>query len=258
MGVSGFVGAVVVLTACGGGTAQPAASVAEATAGSETTVAARPAGTSTVGTPGTSGATGGGSSGSAGGDGSGSAGAGGCVSDAAPVFTHHYTDPEQIDFISPTIVTSANWLKNRQYHKVVTDAENNAPEVPVYAPTDAIATGVTHYAGLMYPWQGESFLLAQFDIRFQASCEVYFTFDHVSRLVEPFASLAAPEPSQDTRNAEVPLRVEVSAGQLIGYTSGTEPAHTWDFLVWNTTQRNQFANQERYTSRLGGWQGARG
>ena len=227
----GLVGALL-LTSCGGDGAEPARSEAEVTAGVGATVVATAGGGAAATSTGTPEAPGDASgSGIAGAGNSGIAGVGGCVSDPSPVFTHHYTDPELIDFISPTIVTSANWLKNRQYHKVVTDAENNAPEVPVYAPIDAIATGVTHYAGLMFPWSGEPFLLAQFDIRFQASCEVFFTFDHVSRLVEPFASLAAPEPSEDTRDAEVPLQIKVEAGQLIGYTSGTQPAHTWDFLV---------------------------
>ena len=169
-----------------------------------------------------------------------------CVSDPNPRFTHSYTDLDQIEFINPTIVTSGNWLKNRQYHKVVTDANNQAPLVPVYAPTDATAVGITHYLGTMQPWDGEPFEIAQFDVRFQVSCEVAFWFDHLTELVEPFASLASPDPVDDTRDAQVPIRVDVNAGDLIGYTSGTEPAHTWDFVLINLAKTNQFANQERY------------
>jgi hypothetical protein len=134
---------------------------------------------------------------------------------STPVLTHQYTDLELIDFINPTIVTSSNWLKNRQYHKVVTDSDNNAPEVPIYAPADAVATGVTYYLGQMTSWSGERFELAQYDLRFDAGCGVTFGFDHVSRLEEPFASLAPTDPVRDTRDAEVPLRIEVAAGQLI-------------------------------------------
>ena len=170
----------------------------------------------------------------------------GCTSDPAPVFSHPYTDFDQIDFINPTIVTSSNWLKNRQYHKVITDADNNAPEVPLYAPAGAVATGVTHYLGQMSAWDGTLIELAQFELRFRVSCEVTFGFDHISRLVEPFASLAPAEPSRSTQDAELPLSIEVEAGQLIGWTSGTEPAHTWDFIVANTAATNTFANQQRY------------
>ncbi len=169
-----------------------------------------------------------------------------CVSDPSPRLTHHYIDLELIDMINPTIVTSGNWLKNRQYHKVVTDANNDAPEVPLYAPADAVAISVTHYLGTMQPWDGEPFELSQFEVRFQLSCEVEFRFDHISSLAEPFASLAPAEGVRDTRDAEVPIRVEVKAGDLIGYSSGTVPAHTWDFILVNTAKTNRFANQERY------------
>ncbi len=171
---------------------------------------------------------------------------GACVSDPSPRFTHPYTDLEQIEFINPTIVVSGNWLKNRQYHKVVTDADNQAVPVPVYAPTAATAVGITHYLGTMQAWDGQVFEIPQFDVRFEASCEVAFWFDHISDLVEPFASLAAPVPVRDTRDAQVSIQVDVEAGDLIGYTSGTEPAHTWDFVLTNSMKTNQFANQARY------------
>ena len=170
----------------------------------------------------------------------------GCVSNPGVRFTHHYTDLSQLDLINPTIATSGNWLKNRQYHKVVTDAANSAPEVPIYAPVAAVAVGVTHYLATMHPWNGAPFELSQFDIRFEASCEVAFWFDHLTTLAEPFASVAPVEGVRDTRDAQVPIRIAVEAGQLIGYSSGTIPAHTWDFVVTNSTHRNRFANQERY------------
>ena len=162
------------------------------------------------------------------------------------MFTHPYTDLSLIDFINPTIVTSGNWLKNRSYHKVVTDADNNAPEVPIYAPSDARAIGITFYLAPMLLWDGTTIELGQYDVRFQASCEVAYWFDHISRLAEPFASLAPLEPARDTRNAQVPVNVEVQAGDLIGYSSGTEPAHVWDFVLTNSTVTAAFVNQERY------------
>lgn len=148
--------------------------------------------------------------------------------------------------INPTIVSSGNWLKNRQYHKIVTDADNRAPEVPVYAPADAIAVELTHYLATMQPWNGAQYDASQFDIRFQVSCDVSFWFDHISRLAEPFASLAPVEGVRDTRNAAVPIEVEVAGGDLIGWTSGTDPAHVWDFVMIDATRTTVFANQERY------------
>ncbi len=169
-----------------------------------------------------------------------------CVSDPSPQFTHAYTDLDQIEFINPTIVTSGNWLKNRQYHKIVTDADNRAPLVPVYAPLDATAVGITHYIGTMQSWEGEILELSQFYIRFEVSCEVAFWFDHLSELVGPFAAVTPEDPVRDTRDAEVPIQIEVQGGDLVGYTSGTEPAHTWDFVLVNDSNTVQFANQARY------------
>jgi hypothetical protein len=160
--------------------------------------------------------------------------------------THFYTDLDQIEMINPTIVTSGNWLKNRQYHKIITDANNIAPEIPIYAPADAVAIELTHYVATMFPWDGPSYDASQFDVRFQATCDVFFWFDHITRLAEPFASLAPEEGVRDTRNAAVPIMVNVTAGDLIGWTTGTDPAHVWDFIMIDKRQTTLFANQERY------------
>ena len=168
--------------------------------------------------------------------------AGRCTSDPQPVLSAAYTDISLIDFINPTIVTSGNWLKNRQYHKVVTDAGNNAPLAPLYAPVDSVAISVTHYLGVM-PTGAE---LSQFEVRFQVSCEVTYWFDHITTLAPAFAALAPTEPARDTRDAAVPINVPVRAGDLIGHTSGSEPAHTWDFILVNKAHTNSFANQARY------------
>ena len=98
----------------------------------------------------------------------------------------------------------------------------------------------------MQPFSGEPYVASQFDVRFQASRDVRFWFDHISTLAEPFASLAAEEGSNDTRGAAVHVNVEVKAGDLIGWTTGTDPAHTWDFIVTDQRIIVPFANQERY------------
>jgi hypothetical protein len=149
---------------------------------------------------------------------------------------------EQIKMINPTFVVSGNWIKNRQYHTMPVDENRVAEPVPVYAPTDAVATEITHYLAPMHPRVGEPYVDSQFDVRFQASCDVKFWFDHITDLAEPFASLAAQEGSTDTRDAAVYVNVEVKAGDLIGWTTGTDPAHTWDFIVTDQRVTVQFAN----------------
>jgi hypothetical protein len=231
-----MIGAAMLMAACGSTSVQSATSSPAALEGDGSTVrgtSAEPSpASSRVATPGDGAST----------PPRGPSSAAGCTSNPAPVFPHHCTDLDQIDFINPTIVTSSNWL----HHKVVMDAQNNAPAVTLYPTADAVATGVTYYLGRMMSWEGEAFGLGQYEVRFQVSCEVTFGFDHISHLAEPFASLAPVEPSRTTRDAEVPVSVEVEAGQLIGWTSGTEPAHTWDFIVSNSSAPNEFANHARY------------
>ena len=169
-----------------------------------------------------------------------------CTRNSDIRLTHFYTDLDQIEMINPTIVTSGNWLKNRQYHKIFTDAGNAAPDVPLYAPADALAFELTHYVATMHPWNSPPYDASQFDVRFQVSCDVFFWFDHITRLAEPFASLAPEEGVRDTRNAAVSIMVKVAAGDLIGWTTGTDPAHVWDFVMIDTRKTTLFANQERY------------
>jgi hypothetical protein len=172
----------------------------------------------------------------------------GCTSDPAPSLTHVITDLTKIDFIVPMIVPSGNWLKNRSYFRIKDDpdAPGQGFQVPVYAPVDAVLTGITRYVESVTNLDGVLVEQDQFDLEFRVSCEISFGFDHVARLVgEP--ELVQPLVAvRDTRDAQKSVSVAVSAGDLIGHTRGTSGAHTWDFLMRNTGTDIRYANQERY------------
>jgi hypothetical protein len=170
-----------------------------------------------------------------------------CASDPSPRLTHHITDLTRIEFIAPTIVASGNWLKNRSYLVIAQDSTDQPVEIPVYAPVDSKLTGLTYYAQPMADRQGGWRDVPQYDLRFQVSCEVSYGFDHLERLAEPLASLAPLAPASDTRNAQKPVDLELRGGQLIGYTTGTILAHSWDFILSNSSREPiQFANPGRY------------
>jgi len=86
----------------------------------------------------------------------------------------------------------------------------------------------------------------QFELRLQISCEVTYGFDHLTELGPGIAELAPAEPSTSTRDAEKSVSFEVKAGDVLGYTTGTIVANSWDFIFSNTAVVNSFANQERY------------
>lgn len=158
----------------------------------------------------------------------------------------HITDLSMIDFLQPTAVISGNWMKNRSYLTVGRDAYGQVYDAPVYAPADSRLIGITYYLGLMQNEQGELVEVPQYDLRFQVSCEVTYGFDHLETLSDNVAALAPSTPVRDTRDAMVNVSLELKAGDLIAHTTGTIQAHTWDFILSNSTKRNTFANQERY------------
>ena len=90
--------------------------------------------------------------------------------------------------------------------------------------------------------------MEQFSLSLQVSCEVSYGYDHVSNLSDEVRALAPTEPATTTRGAESKTNLTLKAGDLIGYTTGTISAHNWDVLVRNSTERNRFANQDRYES----------
>ena len=168
----------------------------------------------------------------------------GCVSDQAP----HFTDLTKIDSILPPAVLSGNRVKNRSYVSIGRDQNGEVYEVPVYAPVDSTLTGITFYLASMQDKQGMLVNVEQYSLSFQVSCEVSYDFDHLWRLAESIAPLAATTPSTTTRNAAVQTSLSLNAGDLIGYTTGTIVAHNWDFVFANSSKRIDVVNLERYAN----------
>ena len=169
-----------------------------------------------------------------------------CESNPSPVLTSHITDLSQISAIQPTSVISGNWYKNRSYLNIDAEHGGTAPSVTIYAPAAAEITGITYYLQPMSDVNGNWVDVPQYDIRLRISCEVTYGFDHISELAEGVVEFAPEEPSTSTRDAEVRVSISVKAGDVLGYTTGTILAHSWDFIFSNTAARNTFANQERY------------
>ena len=171
-----------------------------------------------------------------------------CTSDPSPVFPAPFTDLDAIDRMLPPAVISGERFKNRSYVWIKTDGDGNAPEVPVFAPADAVVTGITYFLQPMNRRDGSVAMVEQYILRLEVSCEVQIRFDHMDRLSPPLAAVAPATPAADTRNAEVRVRVPVAAGDLLAHTAGTIVAHNWDIIVANTTVTRAFANPNRYAA----------
>ena len=144
------------------------------------------------------------------------------------------------------MVLSGNRIKNGSYVWIGRDQSGQGYEVPVYAPVDSSLIGITFYLASMHDEQGTRVDVEQYSLSFQVSCEVSYDFDHLWRLSENIAPLAAPTPSRTTRNAAVLTSLQLKAGDLIGYTTGTIVAHNWDFVFANSSKSISAVNLERY------------
>lgn len=158
---------------------------------------------------------------------------GGCTSNSNPVFTHAFTDLSMIDALNP-IGGIGGGSPGRSYIGV-----KEGMEAPVYAPVDAVLKTV------IYVDRGAG--RGEYGLFFEASCEVEILFDHIDRLSEKLGTYAPAIPSSSTKTDDgTHPRVRIRAGELLGYTNGTELARTFDFLVTNYGRKNSFINPKRW------------
>jgi hypothetical protein len=153
----------------------------------------------------------------------------GCEGKALPEFTHHITDIEKLTLVQPGGGTET-WqgktiIKSHSY--IVIDGE-----VPIYAPTDSVAN-----EGVNYMEEG----LEQYSVFFQVTCDVFYMFDHIHKPVEKLKKEFTKKPTEDTRTSNIGP-VEFSAGELIGYTTGTRGAHHFDFGLYDTNYYHPYSN----------------
>ncbi len=156
-------------------------------------------------------------------------------SNAAPEFSAPVTDLEQIDVITPPGTAAGGVIKAHSYFRPAASAAgaNGGLGIPVYAPTDSSLVSVGYYVQ-----DGVN----EYLLFFEVSCEVIYKLDHVRTVVDKIRAVAPPSPRADSRTEWISRQVSFSAGELVGYTW----AASWDFGVYNSTNRNQFVNQARY------------
>lgn len=114
--------------------------------------------------------------------------------------------------------------------------------VPIYAPAPAILDNGSYGADNIDS-------LAQYVLTFQVKeyCDFQFRFDHID---EPVAAIKAALPATpkiaDSRGIPAITRVELKAGDLVGYTSGTRQAGNWDFGLYNMSKEGVLAGYGSY------------
>lgn len=152
-----------------------------------------------------------------------------CKSNPSPTFTHNITDVSKIVniVIPPNFV--AGDLKTHSY------IETDHAKVPVYAPADMTLTGGSYY------------ISGPYRLDFQVSCEVTMRFAHITEPIQEIKNIlpSTPAPANNSRDQAIKNQISFKAGDLIGYTTGTDRAGNWDFGVYNANTKNKYADDEK-------------
>lgn len=76
------------------------------------------------------------------------------------------------------------------------------------------------------------------------NCNFQIKFDHIDDPIpEIKVELSATPTVANSRTSPVTHRIELKAGELVGYTSGTAQAGNWDFGLYNTKEKGVLALQ---------------
>jgi hypothetical protein len=162
-----------------------------------------------------------------------------CTLDSDPTvrFSTAPTDLSQIASIVPAGSPSGGVIKPHSYFHNKDMSNGRNVRVPVYAVADSVLTSVAYY--------GTSVSTNEYLIFFDVTCEISFKYDHLSELAPKLAALAPQTPSQSSATIRTE-KIELKAGELIGYSVGAGGQGAWDFGVYDLTHVNTFGNQERY------------
>ena len=158
---------------------------------------------------------------------------GDCESGLAPNFTSHITDLSKIYGLTRAGTVQGGDLKPHGY----VGNDFSATEVPVYAPADAYLITYGYYG------QGGE---ALYMFNFQVSCEVAYYFDHLREIVGEISALIPDAPTENSHSVTLADPIFYRAGDLIGYTGGTEMSGTWDFGVLNNQNWNELPTAEPF------------
>lgn len=160
-----------------------------------------------------------------------------CVSNPNPKFTYDVTQEDKILKITPPSLV-ANKLQDRAFLWI---DQSKATKIPIYSPVDAdLVRGIYK----MRITQGQETI--DYDLHFQVSCEIWFFINHISDPEDKIKKFFPKTPATNTTSENYtkfsPL-LHFTAGELIGYTTGTVQAHNFDFAVFDLNHTNKLIGE---------------
>ncbi len=161
-----------------------------------------------------------------------------CQSNPNLKFPHNLTDSSLILKITPPSLIASK-VQDRAWLWI---DQSKAFKVPIYAPVDADLV-----RGIYKSKVNEGRETIDYDFHFQVSCEVWFFINHISDPVDKTKKLFPNTPVTSGNTAEnftqISPPIHFSAGDLIGYTTGTALAHSFDFAVFDLNNQNKLVGE---------------
>ncbi|MBI2057366.1 MAG: peptidoglycan DD-metalloendopeptidase family protein [Candidatus Yanofskybacteria bacterium] len=150
---------------------------------------------------------------------------------ANPVLVADITDTSKIQKITAPGTASSEGPKGHSF------IWTNSVKVPVYAPTDIILDSGS------YVKDNEN-APAQYILWFlvKGYCDFQVKFDHIDEPIEAVRKNFSSIPKvADSRGTQVADKVELRAGELLGYTKGNIPSGNWDFGMYDMSKEGPLA-----------------
>ncbi len=110
-------------------------------------------------------------------------------------------------------------------------------KVPIYAPIDIILDSGSYV-------KDNANAPAQYILWFlvKGYCDFQVKFDHIDEPIEPIRQNFPSTPKiADSRGTQVANKVELKAGELLGYTKGNIPSGNWDFGMYDMSKEGPLA-----------------
>ncbi|MBI2589477.1 hypothetical protein HYW32_00370 [Candidatus Berkelbacteria bacterium] len=152
-------------------------------------------------------------------------------------FTYDFTELDRINGIAPLGSVNSGELRSHTFIAF----ENPSKKIAIYAPTV-----LTLISGNFRNASGQD----EYALIFQASCDYFLKFDHITDPIEAIRKVFPATPSAESKSIELKTNVDIAAGEVVAYTSGNYPNNIWDFGLYDLRQENTFANPARFMSHL--------
>ncbi|MBI5037899.1 MAG: hypothetical protein HZC01_04320 [Candidatus Kerfeldbacteria bacterium] len=157
------------------------------------------------------------------------------------VFTYDIFDVNQVSHITPLGELNGGYNESQAFGGVMInlkrDSQGNVAMLDIIAPADMRLMQYAHY-----DIEGQP----EWALYFSLAPGVELVMHHVRQVSGSIIKATNAVPQDNSRTVDMPIPLAISAGELIGRTTGTSLGHNWNIYVYDESTENTFVRPERY------------